>query len=94
MWGVFGPFVGMAADRFGTAKVVIVGALFYGAGLLWMALFDSGFLFIVGLGGYLYARQGSHDVVWAITLLLGVGAALVSLPINERPIARNALKAI
>ena len=53
-----------------------------------------GSFFGAWLGGYLYARQGSYDVVWAITLLLGVGAALVSLPINERPIVRNALKAI
>ena len=53
-----------------------------------------GSFFGAWLGGYLYARQGSYDVVWAITLLLGVGAALVSLPINERPIVRNALKAV
>ena len=37
MWGVFGPFAGMAADRFGTARVAIFGALLYAAGLLWMA---------------------------------------------------------
>jgi MFS family permease len=50
MWGVFGPFAGMAADRFGTAKVVIVGALLYVAGLLWMALVSHPTLFIVGSG--------------------------------------------
>ncbi|MBC7500332.1 MAG: MFS transporter [Herminiimonas sp.] len=50
MWGVFGPFAGMAADRFGTARVVIVGALLYMAGLLWMALVDQPTAFIVGSG--------------------------------------------
>jgi MFS family permease len=50
MWGVFGPFAGMAADRFGTARVVIVGALLYVAGLLWMALVDQPTLFIIGSG--------------------------------------------
>jgi MFS family permease len=50
MWGVFGPFAGMAADRFGTARVVMVGALLYMAGLLWMALIDQPVLFVVGTG--------------------------------------------
>jgi MFS family permease len=50
MWGVFGPFAGMAADRFGTARVVVVGAVLYMAGLLWMALIDQPTLFVVGSG--------------------------------------------
>ena len=50
MWGVFGPFAGMAADRFGTARVVIAGAFLYMAGLLWMALVDQPVLFVVGPG--------------------------------------------
>ena len=50
MWGVFGPFAGMAADRFGTARVVIVGAFLYMAGLMWMALIDQPTLFVVGSG--------------------------------------------
>lgn len=50
MWGVFGPFAGMAADRFGTARVVVVGAVLYMAGLLWMALVDQPVLFVVGTG--------------------------------------------
>ena len=58
----------------------------------------SGFVFLshqigsflgVWLGGYLYSRQGSYDTVWIITLVLGVGAALVNLPINESPIVRT-----
>jgi MFS family permease len=50
LWGAFGPFAGMAADRFGTAKVVLVGALFYMGGLLWMAMIDQPTLFVIGSG--------------------------------------------
>ncbi|MBC7414277.1 MAG: MFS transporter [Herminiimonas sp.] len=50
MWGLFGPFAGMAADRYGTARVVIVGAFLYMAGLLWMALVDQPTLFVLGTG--------------------------------------------
>ena len=50
MWGVFGPFAGMAADRFGTMRVVIVGAFSYMLGLVWMALVTQPALFIIGTG--------------------------------------------
>ena len=50
MWGVFGPFAGMAADRFGTARVIIGGAFLYMGGLLWMALVDQPTLFVLGSG--------------------------------------------
>lgn len=50
MWGAFGPFAGMAADRLGTARVVIVGALLYAASLFWMALVTQPTLFILGAG--------------------------------------------
>ncbi|MDC8759422.1 MFS transporter [Janthinobacterium fluminis] len=50
MWGVFGPFAGMAADRFGTMRVVIVGALSYMLGLVWMAVVTQPTVFIVGTG--------------------------------------------
>ena len=50
MWGAFGPFAGMAADRIGTARVVIVGALLYAASLFWMALVTEPTLFVLGAG--------------------------------------------
>ncbi|HVK95725.1 MAG TPA: MFS transporter [Noviherbaspirillum sp.] len=50
MWGAFGPFAGMAADRFGTARVVLAGALLYVGGLLWMALVSQPTLFVLGSG--------------------------------------------
>jgi MFS family permease len=50
LWGAFGPFAGMAADRFGTARVVILGAFAYIGGLVWMAMVNQPTLFIVGSG--------------------------------------------
>jgi predicted MFS family arabinose efflux permease len=42
----------------------------------------------VWLGGYLYDKTGSYDVVWYIAIALGVFAGLVNLPIREAAIAR------
>jgi MFS family permease len=44
----------------------------------------------VYLGGYLYERTGSYDVVWWLGVGLGIFAALVHLPIREQPVARLA----
>ena len=44
----------------------------------------------VWLGGVLYDRTGSYDVVWLIAIALGVLAALVNLPVKETAIARHA----
>jgi MFS family permease len=43
----------------------------------------------VWLGGYLFDTTGSYDVVWGITLGLGVFAGLANLPIDERPLVRS-----
>jgi MFS family permease len=44
----------------------------------------------VWLGGLLYDRTGSYDIVWYIAIGLGIFAALVNLPVREAPIARGA----
>jgi predicted MFS family arabinose efflux permease len=58
----------------------------------------SGFVFFshqlgsfmgVWLGGYLYDKTGSYDIVWYIAIALGVAAALINLPIKETAIARG-----
>ncbi|MFM6996033.1 MAG: MFS transporter, partial [Limnohabitans sp.] len=58
----------------------------------------SGFVFLshqvgsfmgVWLGGVLYDRTGSYDVVWLISIALGVFAALANLPVREQPIERR-----
>jgi MFS family permease len=43
----------------------------------------------VWLGGLLYDRTGSYDIVWYISIALGVFAAIVNLPVREAPIARG-----
>ena len=59
----------------------------------------SGFVFFshqigsfmgVWLGGYMYDRTGSYDVVWYIAVGLGICAGLVNLPVRETPIQRGA----
>lgn len=42
----------------------------------------------VWLGGYLFDHTGSYQVVWMISIALGVFAGLVNLPIEERAIIR------
>ncbi len=44
----------------------------------------------VWLGGVLYDRTGSYDIVWYISIALGVFAAIVNLPVREAPIVRPA----
>jgi MFS family permease len=40
------------------------------------------------LGGLLFDRTGSYDIVWGIIILLGVLAMAINLPIDQRPLAR------
>ena len=42
----------------------------------------------VWLGGLLYDRTGSYDIVWYLAIALGVFAALINLPVKEGAIAR------
>lgn len=59
IWGLAQPFTGALADRFGAAKVVVVGGLLYAVGLVLMGLSDSlltlslsaGLLIGIGLSG-------------------------------------------
>ena len=45
----------------------------------------------VWLGGIVYDRTGSYDLVWWISVALGVFAAVIHLPIVERPVPRPAM---
>lgn len=58
----------------------------------------SGFVFLshqigsflgVWLGGLLYDRTGSYDIVWYIAIALGLLAAALNLPIREAPMVRT-----
>ena len=45
----------------------------------------------VWLGGVLYDKTGSYDIVWYITIALGIFAGLINLPVREAPIQRPVL---
>ena len=40
------------------------------------------------LGGRLYDATGSYDIVWYLSIALGVVAGLINLPVDEKTIAR------
>lgn len=58
-WGLFQPLAGAVADRFGTTKTVVVGAVFYALGLyvtsvadsLWGLHIGAGILIGMGISG-------------------------------------------
>ena len=44
----------------------------------------------VWLGGVLFERTGSYDLVWWLSILLGLLSAAINLPIVEKPVQRLA----
>ena len=46
----------------------------------------------VWLGGVLYDRTGSYDMMWWAGIFFGVFAAIVHMPIDEKPLPRLALR--
>ena len=67
-WGVFGVFAGMAADRFGAFRVIVLGALLYAAGLVGMALSPTGLLFTLTAGVLIGAAQAgtTYAVIYGV----------------------------
>jgi len=72
---------GIVAQVFG---VRYMGTLF---GVVFLSHQVGSFLG-VWLGGWIYDATGSYDPMWWAGVALGVAAALVHLPIDERPLAR------
>lgn len=72
---------GLVADMFG---VRYMATLF---GIVFLSHQIGGFLG-VWLGGYLFDITGAYDVVWWLSVLLGLMSAAIHLPIDERPVAR------
>ena len=67
-WGIAGPFAGALADRFGAFRVLIVGALFYAAGLIFMGLSTSALGFMGSAGLLLGMAQSgtTYAVVYGV----------------------------
>jgi MFS family permease len=72
---------GTVAAVFGVENMAMLGGIVF--------FFHQVGAFLGGwLGGRIYVATGSYDLVWWIAVALGVLAALINLPITERPVAR------
>lgn len=77
------PTSGLVALMFGTRwMATLFGFAFFSHQV-------GGFLG-VWLGGLLFTTSGSYDVVWWLSIALGVISAIINLPIVEKPIERLA----
>jgi cyanate permease len=47
----------------------------------------------VWIAGYLFDVTGSYQLMWVLTIALGILAGLINLPINEKPVIRPAVAA-
>jgi MFS family permease len=75
------PTNAVIANIFGVAHLSMLGGFVFFS-------HQIGSFLGVWLGGYLYDRTGSYDIVWYIAIALGVFAALINLPVREAPITR------
>ena len=75
------PTAGLVAKFFGIGNMA---TLF---GLVMLSHQVGGFLG-AWLGGRVFERSGSYDLVWMVDIALAVGAALVHLPIREEALQR------
>jgi MFS family permease len=77
------PTSGLVALMFGTRWLAML------FGIAFFSHQVGGFLGVY-LGGLLFERTGSYDVVWWLSVLFGVISAVINLPIVEKPVARLA----
>jgi MFS family permease len=72
------PTAGLVALMFGVRHLgMLFGVVFFSH--------QVGAFLGVWLGGVLFERTGSYDVVWWLSVVLSLLAALVTYPIDERP---------
>jgi MFS family permease len=76
------PTNAIVAQIFGVAHLSMLGGFVFFS-------HQVGSFMGVWLGGYLYDKTGSYDIVWYIAIGLGVAAALVNLPVREGAIRRH-----
>lgn len=76
------PTNAVVAQIFGVAHMSMLGGFVFFS-------HQIGSFMGVWLGGVLYDRTGSYDIVWYISIALGVFAGLINLPVRETPIERG-----
>lgn len=83
LMGVFSPFVGNVADRFGTARTVAAGGVLYVAGLVMIALATGSLLITLGniLSGIGMAAAGFGPIFGAIARKIPPGQRSLALGI-------------
>jgi len=67
-WGIFGIFAGMAADRMGAFRVLVIGAVFYALGLAGMALSNNVLTFALTAGVLIGAAQAgtTYAIIYGV----------------------------
>ena len=75
------PTNGLVAVMFGTRWLTML------AGVAFFSHQVGGFLG-VWLGGLVYERTGSYDLIWWLSILFGLLSAVINMPIEEKPVAR------
>ncbi len=77
------PTSSLVAVMFGTRWfAMLFGVVFFSH--------QVGGFFGVYLGGLLYDRTGSYNVVWWLSVVFGILSAVINLPIVEKPVQRAA----
>jgi predicted MFS family arabinose efflux permease len=78
------PTNSLVAIMFGTRYLGMLGGIVFFS-------HQIGSFLGVWLGGYLYDQFGTYEPVWWLGVALGLFAAVVHLPIAEKPVARPVL---
>jgi predicted MFS family arabinose efflux permease len=78
------PTNALVAIMFGTRHLGMLGGVVF-------LTHQIGSFLGVWLGGFLYDRFGTYDIVWWLGVGMGIFAAIVHWPIQERPAPRPAM---
>lgn len=73
---------GVVAQMFGLKYMATL------SGVVFLSHQIGSFLGVI-LGGYLYDLTGSYNMIWGINIALGVFAALINWPIDDRAVQRQ-----
>lgn len=81
LWGAVSPIAGMMAERYGTAKILLGGAVVFMAGMFWAALTESSLGFFMANAVFIGIGVG------ATTFPIVLGAVGRRFPANKRTFA-------